>query len=442
MSMFTLIHYVFVPSLLRNRWIIFLSTTTPIAERKEASNNNMIQQNHRKTETSWLRDIPTIPTITEDRNLIILSANAARLRYGGCVTFVIIFPQDVSRVIRKGLVKNATSSIHANLHCVFDDGSNTSAYTADVPIPHERVSIIDCPFTNFAQHQLSTDNRHLHVLLVTQHQHNNRSTPIAQAFITLPRNSTRNEQDLLTLCTSPLKDSFNFLPQWIEYHRQVGFRKFVIYNTSDIKQELRSIIDIYSKTSPELIDVVQWNFDHLGLRDWHSRRYFQVEAVHDCLFRYGDQTDWLGIIDLDEYIVPLPPYRRVDEYLKMNFKREEIGSIVLQSFFFCGNTSKSSTMTNPLVIERFTRRAKESMKRGRTKYLCRPRFVQTLGIHLQYYGLPSVKPSEKELIFAHYVSMDHQRNFPECATDRTVEDTRVRNLFGEKVRFEVKQRGF
>lgn len=137
-------------------------------------------------------------------------------------------------------------------------------------------------------------------------------------------------------------------------------------------------------------------------------------------------TDWLGILDLDEYVVPLPSYKRMNECFRAKFKREEIGLIALGLLFFCDVGSKPpKTMTNPFVIEQFTERA---------KYLCRPRFVQNLGIHSQKYALPSAMPVETDLVFAHCVSMSQRRSFPACVTNRTVENTRVREFSSKNVR--------
>ncbi|CAF4044284.1 unnamed protein product, partial [Rotaria sordida] len=65
---------------------------------------------------------------------------------------------------------------------------------------------------------------------------------------------------------------------------------------------------------PNLVDVIQWNFSSLALTDVMPIRYFQMQALHDCLIRYGDQSEWLGMLDLDEYIVPLDPYQTVLDY--------------------------------------------------------------------------------------------------------------------------------
>ena len=171
-----------------------------------------------------------------------------------------------------------------------------------------------------------------------QQQNKDRNVPILKAFVKVPISpisSPNSSQELLTLCTSPLHNKANYLTEWIEFHRLVGFRKFVIYNTSDADDRLSSVLNTYTGKYPGLVDVVQWNFSSLNLVDLLSTRYFQVEALHDCLIRYGDQSEWLGMLDLDEYIVPLHPYKTVVDYVHENFGRRIIGSINLWSQFFC-----------------------------------------------------------------------------------------------------------
>ncbi|CAF1049970.1 unnamed protein product [Adineta steineri] len=108
------------------------------------------------------------------------------------------------------------------------------------------------------------------------------------------------------ISTDPL--SSNGQIQWIEFHRLVGFSKFVIYNTTDANNHLSTIINIYTQKYPGFVDVL-------------PTRYFQVEALHDCLIRYGDQSDWLGMLDLDEHIVPLHPYKTIVDYVHENRKK-------------------------------------------------------------------------------------------------------------------------
>jgi hypothetical protein len=186
------------------------------------------------------------------------------------------------------------------------------------------------------------------------------------------------------------------------------------------------------------VDVVQWNFSSLALTDVMSERYFQTEALHDCLIRYGDQSEWLGMLDLDEYIVPLDPYTTVVDYLHINFGRRIIGSVNLWSQFFCTKNADLYTSeendTSRLVIERFTRRARDLYKGGREKYLYRPRFAQYLSIHHQVVGLSKEEPSKSHIMLAHYVSMNHVRTMPGCNPGQHRTDTSVRDRFANSVK--------
>ena len=271
--------------------------------------------------------------------------------------------------------------------------------------------------------------------------------PVLKAFInvpTFPRRQSKSQPLSLTLCTSPLHNLDPFLVQWIEFHRLVGFTKFVIYNSTDKDGRLSPIINNYARKYPHSVDVVQWNFSALHLRDWKSVRYFQVEALHDCLIRYGDQSDWLGTIDLDEYIIPLAPYKTIEEYLRNTTTYHPSGSVSLRSHFFCSGNESNQSLTDQiqkdvLVIEKFTARAKSRQEYGREKYLYQPRFVQQLSIHTQIHGLPVRHPSKSDIQFVHYGSMSSPRFLEYCGKGNSVGDTSVKDRFSTNLRTSIKK---
>lgn len=303
------------------------------------------------------KDVPTVPCLSVDHNLLVLSVAASRVRYGVGITFVMVYPNDVKTVLPKHISSNPMFSIELNLWCIFDDGSVTPAYSYDSSYGNDRASLLDCSLTSFASDQLWKYNKALRVHLASTID-KDRNVPILKAFVSVPKPlvlplNTSHQQ--LTLCTSPLHNSDKYLIQWIEFHRLVGFRKFVIYNTTDTDNHLSTILNVYTQKYPNLVDVVQWNFSSLALVDVLSGRYFQTEALHDCLIRYGDQSEWLGMIDLDEYLVPNHPYETVLDYIHDNFGRRIIGSINLWSQFFCAENVDNYTLeendTSRLTIE-------------------------------------------------------------------------------------------
>ncbi|CAF1596419.1 unnamed protein product [Rotaria magnacalcarata] len=385
-------------------------------------------------------NVPTVPCLSADGHLLVLSARASRVRYGESATFIMIYPNDVTRVLPKKNSAQPFSSHLFSLWCIFDDGSVTSAYSYDSKYGSERVSLLDCPLSPFASDQLWRYNRTLRVYLASTTD-KDRNAPILKAFITVPLPSffsLNSSQELLTLCTSPLHNGAEYLTQWIEFHRLVGFRKFVVYNTTDTHERLSSVVNTINRKYSNLVDVVQWNFSSLYLIDILPTRYFQTEALHDCLIQYGDQSEWLGMLDLDEYIVPLDPYQTVLDYLHNNFRRRIIGSINLWSQFFCTKEANQYTLEennkSRLIIDRFILRAPDLYKKGREKYLYRPRFVQYLSIHHQIIGLAKQQTSRNHILLAHYASMSRLRSMPGCSSGQYVTDTSVRDRFAKKVK--------
>jgi hypothetical protein len=190
--------------------------------------------------------------------------------------------------------------------------------------------------------------------------------------------------------------------------------------------------------------VVQWNFQTLGLIDLAGSRYFQVEALHDCLIRNGDHTEWMGTLDLDEYIVLQSSNESLPAYLTRKYNRLRIGSLTFWSLFFCtqnstGFSPEESNQTR-LVIERFTRRSISFFRDGREKYLYRPSHVIFLSIHYPLTAYSPIEPPRTEIIMAHYHSMNRFRTVAECATAASVNDTTVRDRFADRLRLNLEKR--
>ncbi|CAF1284454.1 unnamed protein product, partial [Didymodactylos carnosus] len=387
--------------------------------------------------------IPNVPGLSSDSNLLILSVQASLLRYGGCITFIMVYPTDIRSTLRdkkrlKKIPQKQPFSAHQlDLWCIFEDGSVSPAYSYDSNHTNERVSLLDCPLTEYGMSKLRPNQRKAETILVYVASTTSKD-PIMKAEVSIPQIPTllQNQPISLTLCTSPLHNKAKFLAQWIEFHRLVGITKFVIYNSTDISNELESVLAAYDKDFG-LIDVVQWNFFSLRLKDGNSQRYFQVEAVHDCFLRFGDQSEWVGTIDLDEYLVPLSPYETISDFLMKEYRRRVIGSINLRSNFFCAKNasglSENERDDSLLVVEKFTQRAQSRHKSGRQKYLYRPRFVQYLSIHQQVIGLSKVEPSESRIMLAHYASMDRFRKFPGCEENQYIEETAIRDKYASKI---------
>lgn len=86
------------------------------------------------------------------------------------------------------------------------------------------------------------------------------------------------------------KNEARYLKEWIEYHRIIGIEHFYLYNNfseDDYISVLQPYIDI------SLVTLIQWPV-----------KQGQMGAYSDCAKKFGDETNWIAYIDLDEYIVP------------------------------------------------------------------------------------------------------------------------------------------
>lgn len=92
------------------------------------------------------------------------------------------------------------------------------------------------------------------------------------------------------------KDENEFLPEWLEYHFDLGFDFIRIYDNG-------------SKIQPENTDkikVTHWSGDHKGR---------QSEAYNYFIHQYKDKIDWCLFIDTDEYL-HLNKHKTIKEFIK------------------------------------------------------------------------------------------------------------------------------
>jgi cpsT len=86
------------------------------------------------------------------------------------------------------------------------------------------------------------------------------------------------------------KDEADYLQEWIEFHRIVGVEHFYLYNNN---------------SSDNYIHVLKPYIDQgiVSLINW-PKPQSQMEAYQDFMNNNASETEWVGFIDLDEYVIP------------------------------------------------------------------------------------------------------------------------------------------
>lgn len=132
-----------------------------------------------------------------------------------------------------------------------------------------------------------------------------------------------------------VKNEADYILEWIEYHRLIGFSKFYIYDndsTDDIHDVLKGYVE-------EGIVTLQTIHGHAK----------QLDAYNHAIKQAKSETRWLMILDADEFVQNLTNIN-LGELIGNNHVGMLIGWMIFGS---SGQTRKN----DGLVIERFTHRA-------------------------------------------------------------------------------------
>lgn len=149
----------------------------------------------------------------------------------------------------------------------------------------------------------------------------------------------------ISLCLI-FKDEAPYLREWIEYHRMVGADHFYLYdnNSSDGYESV-----IGSCLEEGLVTLTRWPGEHA-----------QVDAYEDCIRRFQNESDWIGFIDVDEFLVPVE-----EESLATFLERFSRRPAVLVYWRFFGSGGMLTRDRSRLVTEDFVIASEKIYNKGK-----------------------------------------------------------------------------
>lgn len=125
------------------------------------------------------------------------------------------------------------------------------------------------------------------------------------------------------------------LKEWIEYNLLIGFDHFYLYNnnsTDNFRKVLKPYID---KGIVTLIDF--------------PKTPVQPFCYEDCLKNYKDETEWLALIDIDEFYVPL-----IETNIKDWIKKWQRYPVLLVYWRMFGTNGQLKSDPSKLMVEQYT----------------------------------------------------------------------------------------
>lgn len=205
--------------------------------------------------------------------------------------------------------------------------------------------------------------------------------------------------------TTIQRDRAPWLKEWVATHYLVGFRKFYIYlhNCSDdsekILQELQKKIDIKIFT----VDPDAENP--------------QLKCYEDAYKKFGNEVDWMAIIDGDEFLFPTQADSM--EAALGEFSDKKLSALGV--YWSCFGSSGYIEEPKGLIIENYKMRAEDGYEnnrhiktilrggQGESVQVCDPHFFETpLGtfdenLRLITKGWTDYEPTYKKFRINHYV---------------------------------------
>lgn len=133
------------------------------------------------------------------------------------------------------------------------------------------------------------------------------------------------------------KSENEYMEEWLDHHIAQGFEHIYLY-CNDPNIYLYKYLT-KSKYTP-YIKLINW-VDKKNI----GSNTIQRQAYTDCVKKFSYQTQFLLMLDLDEFLIPIEPYPTVSEYINsLKSKWGQIQAFKIQRYDFGSNGHKTKPM--------------------------------------------------------------------------------------------------
>lgn len=157
------------------------------------------------------------------------------------------------------------------------------------------------------------------------------------------------------------KNEGPYIREWIEFHKNLGFDKFIIYD-NESSDELNAILSPYINS--KLVDYY-----------FYPGKCRQNYAYNDAIKKYRDKCELMIMIDADEFLYPTNYNDSIYNIVKniMN-QNSRVGGVIVN--WLCYGSNEHISKPNGLVIENYTKRGYETFSHNLNfKTIVNPRKV-------------------------------------------------------------------
>lgn len=172
------------------------------------------------------------------------------------------------------------------------------------------------------------------------------------------------------------RDEARFLKEWIEFHRLQGIEHFYLINNLS-SDDYQTVLDPYIKNN--IVELYQWNYETTEPGRWSP---IQTSAYQMIINKSKGETEWLAIIDTDEFLFSIK-YANLKQFLE---KYEKFSGVCVNWQMF-GTSGVERIESNELLIDSLTLRAPKNYSENlHVKSIVKPSHVKScLSPHFCYF---------------------------------------------------------
>ena len=235
----------------------------------------------------------------------------------------------------------------------------------------------------------------------------------------------------LVACTHLSDNMINRLPEWVEYHRLVGFDHFMIYIDSPNVDVYRKILEKYKQRHPNLVTFVPFFFI--------NNRRSEFAGQGDCVSRLKGISKLAAVFDVDEFFCNLDNSTTLASIVMKSIDSDQSLAGVYGKSFLFGTITGEYPDSWKLFMENFILRLPPSAKLKRDKGIVVPDRVDYVANHNPTGGEHSkVANSLNEFRINHF---RHPSLDGEWIKSQIIEDRSLQDGFSTQIKLELQNSG-
>lgn len=233
--------------------------------------------------------------------------------------------------------------------------------------------------------------------------------PVTELNLTITTNETtgsfqKRMQYNFTICVPPLFGNVDLtrFVEFIELNKLLGFQHFIFYISNVKNPDMFKVLEHYRQEG--LVTTIDWNLPSV-IHSGHIWYNGQLSAHNDCLYRAMALTEYLAVIDIDEYIVPHNGHKTLTKVIPKLFGPNVCG-LSFESAFFDKKFTKSKSQSKLVTVRNTGRSAVFS--KVRTKVLVKPSRIFEVGIH--HISKPALEDYKVQKVDTSVAYLHHYRD--------------------------------